>query len=66
MRRAGRTGPRLVAIFLAAGVGLNYPILSIFSKPVEVAGLPLLGTYVFGAWLLTILAMALVVERTRD
>jgi len=66
MKRAGATGPRLVAIFLGGCVLLNDPVLSLFSSEVVVGGLPLLGTYVFGAWLLVIGLMALTVERTRD
>ena len=63
MRRSDLTGPRLVAVFLLGSVLLNYPILAIFTLPVEVAGIPLLYTYAFGAWLLLIGLMAMVIER---
>jgi hypothetical protein len=66
MRRSDLTGPRLVAVFLLGGVLLNYPILAIFTQPGEVAGVPLLYAYVFGAWLLLIGLMALVIERRRE
>jgi hypothetical protein len=59
------TGPRLVAVFLLGSVLLNYPILAIFTQPVEVAGIPLLYAYAFGAWLALIGLMALVIERRR-
>jgi hypothetical protein len=66
MRRSGTTGPRLAAIFMVGCVLLNYPILSLFSLPVDVAGIPLLYVYVFAAWVLLVALLALVVERTRD
>jgi hypothetical protein len=66
MRRSDLTGPRLVAVFLLGSVLLNYPILAIFTQPGEVAGIPLLYAYVFGAWLFLIGLMALVIERRRE
>jgi hypothetical protein len=66
MRRSDLTGPRLVAVFLLGSVLLNYPILAIFTQPGEVAGIPLLYAYIFGAWLLLIGLMALVIERRRE
>lgn len=66
MRRSGTTGQRLAAIFMMGCVLLNYPILSLFSRPEDVAGIPLLYIYVFAAWSLLVGLLALVVERTRD
>jgi hypothetical protein len=66
MRRSDVTGQRLVAIFLMGCVLLNYPILSLFARPVEVAGVPLLFAYVFAAWVVLIALMALVIERPRE
>ncbi len=65
MRRSDLTGPRLVAVFLLGSVLLNYPILALFTQPREVAGIPLLFGYVFGAWLLLIALLARVIERKR-
>jgi len=65
MRRSDLTGPRLAAVFLLGSVLLNYPILAIFTRPEEVAGIPLLYGYVFGAWILLIGLMAWVVELRR-
>lgn len=42
MRRSDLTGARLAAVFLLGGVLLNYPMLAIFTRPVDVAGIPLL------------------------
>jgi hypothetical protein len=66
MRRSGTTGQRLAAIFAMGCVLLNYPILSLFGRPVDVAGIPLLYIYVFAAWILLVGLLALVIERRRD
>jgi hypothetical protein len=63
MRRSGATGQRLVAVFVTGCVLLNYPILSLFSRSVDVAGIPLLYVYVFAVWTVLIAAMGIVVER---
>jgi len=60
------TGPRLAAVFLLGSILLNYPILSIFAPLRDVAGIPVLYAYVFGAWSLLIGLMAYLVERRRD
>jgi hypothetical protein len=66
MKRSDATGQRLVAIFLMGCVLLNYPILSLFARPAELGGVPLLFAYVFAAWVVLIALMALVIERPRD
>jgi hypothetical protein len=66
LRRAGTTGQRLAAIFTMGCVLLNYPLLSLFSRPEGVAGIPLLYVYVFAVWILLVGLLALVIERTRD
>jgi hypothetical protein len=66
MKPGDLTGPRLAAVFLLGSVLLNYPLLSIFAPPRDVAGIPVLYAYVFGVWLLLIGLLALLVERRRD
>ena len=66
MKRSDVTGQRLVAIFLMGCVLFNYPILSLFSRPGEVAGIPVLYAYVFATWIGLIALMAWVIERPRD
>lgn len=66
MKRSGITGQRLAAIFLLGCILLNYPILSLFSRPGGIAGIPLLYAYLFGAWAALIGLMAVAVERPRD
>lgn len=66
MKRSGTTGPRLAAIFMMGCILLNYPILSLFGGHREIAGIPLLYAYTFGAWTLLIGLMVLVIERPRE
>jgi hypothetical protein len=66
MKRSNVTGQRLAAIFLLGWVLFNYPILSLFAIPAEIAGVPLLFAWVFAAWALLIGLMVLVTERSRD
>ncbi len=66
MNRAGTTGQRLIAIFALGTILLNYPILSLFTGPTDVGGIPLLYAYVFVAWTLLIAITAFVVERRPD
>ncbi len=56
------TGQRLAAIFLLGCVLLNYPILDLFNKPVEVFSIPLLYLYVFSVWTVLIGLLAYVIE----
>ncbi len=65
MKRSGITGQRLAAIFLMGCILLNFPVLFLFSRPVDVGGIPLLYAWVFGAWAFMIALMAVVTERRR-
>jgi len=66
MKRSEVTGQRLAAIFLLGCVLLDYPILYLFDRPGDLAGIPLLYAYVFAAWASLIALMAWVIERPRD
>ncbi|ENO93272.1 hypothetical protein C662_08465 [Thauera sp. 28] len=63
MMRKGLAGQRLVAVFIAGMLLLNYPILSLFDRQLSLFGLPLLHVYLFGTWLALIVAVAWIVER---
>jgi len=63
MNRPRLTGSRLVALFLLGAVLLNYPVLFLFDRSVDVFGMPLLYVYVFTTWAALIALMALVIER---
>jgi hypothetical protein len=66
MKRSGMTGQRLAAIFLMGWLLLDYPILSLFARSGEIAGIPLFYAYLFGVWTVLIALMALVIERMRN
>jgi hypothetical protein len=66
MVRGSLRGQRLVALFLAGCLLLNYPIFSLFAGAARIAGVPLLYVYIFFAWALLIALMAFVVERNKD
>jgi hypothetical protein len=66
MKRSDVTGQRLAAIFLMGCVLLNYPILSLFSRPATPGGVPLLFAYAFAMWVVLIALMAFVIERRRE
>jgi hypothetical protein len=50
---------RVLILFIAAVLLLNYPLLSLADRPWLVLGIPLLYFYLFLIWLLLIVALAL-------
>jgi hypothetical protein len=52
-------GDKLRIIFFIFFVLLNFPALYLADKPMLVWGVPLMYAYLFGVWLLLILAMML-------
>lgn len=64
MHRSDIAGQRLVAIVLLGFVLFNYPVLSLFSKPGALLGIPLLYLYLFSVWALLIGLTAWVIERS--
>jgi predicted permease len=65
MNRPQLTAQRLAALFLLGCVLFNYPLLALFNRASEVLGIPLLYAFIFGAWLLLIVLMAIAIE-SRD
>ena len=59
-------GQRLIALFLLGCLLLNYPLIALYARPLRVFGVPLLYAYVFFAWGLLIVLVAVVVERRAD
>ncbi len=53
-----RGNERLTAWVLVGGLALNYPLLSLFSKPVLWFGIPALYFYLFVFWALFIAVVA--------
>ncbi len=66
MNRSIITGQRLAAVFLLGCVLFNYPLIALFNKPGEIADIPLLYFFLFGAWALLIVLMAWVIERRQE
>lgn len=61
--RKGLAGQRLVAMFIAGVLLLNYPLLSLFDRPLSLFGLPLLHVYLFLVWGGLIFLVGWIVER---
>lgn len=64
MSRWSNKGERLVALFFLGVLLFNYPVLAVFNRAVEVAGIPLVYVYIFTAWAAFIALLALVIERS--
>jgi hypothetical protein len=63
MARPSLTVERLLALFAAGWLMLNYPLLALFGRLGTVAGIPALYLYLFVAWALLIAGIALVAGR---
>jgi hypothetical protein len=64
MAHRGILAQRLVSLFLLGCLLFSYPLLSLFNVGGTVAGIPILYAYLFGAWIVLIALMILVVERS--
>lgn len=56
------TGQRLVALFFVGLLLLNYPVLALFDRVVDLFGIPLLFIYIFFVWTCLIVVMAWLIE----
>jgi len=61
-----RSQQRLIALFFAALMALNYPLLSLWNPQAMVFGLPLFPTALFGLWAALIASMAWLLEHAGD
>ena len=57
-----RSAGQLVAVAVLAFLLFNHPFLTVFDKPVQVLGLPLLWAYLLTAWTLVIALVAWIVR----
>jgi hypothetical protein len=57
---------RLLALFAAGWLLLNFPLLALWSADVQVFGLPLFPLALFGIWAALIASTAWLVERLPD
>lgn len=63
MRRPGVGAERLVGLFLIGAIGFSPPLLTLFDRPVLVAGIPLLYLFLFVFWIVLIALAAIVVTQ---
>lgn len=63
MTRDNIKGRRLAGLFLLGLLLFNFPLLSLFNRPVMVLGVPLLYLYLFVAWWVIIL-LTLAISRS--
>ena len=65
MQQSEGKGQRLIALFVLGCLLFNYPVLSLFNLPADAFGVPVLYAYIFAAWTLLIVLMALAAESRR-
>ena len=54
----------ILTSFAYLGLLFGYPLLALFNTGGTVLGIPVLYAYLFGAWTVLVVLMALVVERS--
>lgn len=54
----------IVILFIGAVLAINYPVLDLFDQPWAPFGIPLLYFYLYLAWLVLIIVLIAVVERS--
>jgi hypothetical protein len=57
---------RLIALFVAGALLLNFPLLALWDRDVTVAGLPLFPLALFVLWAALIAALGWLIETTPD
>jgi hypothetical protein len=62
MSRPGLIQERLIALFLFGALLFTPPLLGVFNSSARVFGIPTLYLYLFAAWTLLIVLVALVIE----
>ncbi|HEX2530960.1 MAG TPA: hypothetical protein VHK70_05760 [Burkholderiaceae bacterium] len=63
MEKPKAKSQRLVALFILGNLLFNYPLLTLFNRSGFIFGIPVLYAYVFAAWALLIVLLALVTEK---
>jgi hypothetical protein len=59
-------GEKLALLFVLGALLLNFPVLAIFNRHAEVAGMPVLYLYLFGVWIAGIAAVLALARRRWD
>jgi len=60
------TARRLVGLFFLGVLLFNFPLLSLFNRPMLILGIPALYLYLFAAWSLVIILMLLISRSKPD
>ena len=63
MPKSSRKAPRLVGLFLLGCLAFNYPMLAVASARATLFGVPVLYAYLFAAWALLIVLVAMIATR---
>lgn len=64
MPKSSRKGQQLVGLFLLGCLLFNYPLLALFNVRATIFGVPLLYAYLFAAWAMLIVLVAVIMERS--
>ena len=63
MKRPGPPAARLACVFLLGCLLFGFPLIALFNVSGRVLGVPVLYAYLFTAWALVIVLVALLMER---
>jgi hypothetical protein len=63
VKKPGPLAARLTCVFLAGCLLFSYPLLALFNVPGRIFGVPVLYAYLFAAWAVLIVLVALLMER---
>jgi hypothetical protein len=63
VKTEGRSKPRILGVFLAGCLLFNFPLIALFNVQGRILGVPVLYAYLFSAWALLIVLMAILMER---
>lgn len=53
---------RWLFLFISGLVCINYPFITIFNKPILIAGIPLIVIYFIAGWLISIIVIFIFVK----
>jgi hypothetical protein len=65
MPESKQQNERLIVMLIIGVIALNYPLLSLFSKVKLIFGIPVLYLYLFVFWIIFIVCIAVIVEKTK-
>lgn len=63
MKKETKKAQKLISLFLISLLLMNFPLLSLFNTPSLLGSIPLLYVYIFGAWLVLIIIIGLIINK---